>query len=483
MRNSITKLTSITFFGVLIGRGLRYGFNVVIARGLGLDALGLFAFGTVVMKGSAVIARMGLDSAAQKFIPIYQSESDPAKVTGVTVISLTFPLLFGGALAVALYLGRDLITRLTGAVIGSTVQLFLVGIPLFGAMMVGMNATRGFKETKYSVYIRDIGQSSVGIALIAIGAFVLSDFDAVIVGYLISLLVGVCLAVVFLSREGALQFDVRPTFEYRKILAFSLPVSLAASVQYLVSWTDILVLGVFVPPASIGSYQAAYQTSVLLIIVLQSVSSIFPAMAADLYNTGRHERLNIVYTVVTKWVTYLSVLGFALVAIYPDDILTLFGTSARSARIALVVLGLGQTLSAVVGPAGFLLIMSEHERLQMINSVAVALLNLVFNVVLVDLYGIVGAAAATGLSLGLINILRLAEVRYLLGVQPYSWGYWKGGVAVGSTLPLMVLGRSLPLFGPLRIVVVGTGALVVFAALIRLLGFDEVDRVLIEAID
>lgn len=67
MRDSITKLVSISFFGGLIGRGLRYGFNVVIARGLGFEALGVFAFGMVVMKGGGVFVRLGLDSAAKKF--------------------------------------------------------------------------------------------------------------------------------------------------------------------------------------------------------------------------------------------------------------------------------------------------------------------------------------------------------------------------------------------------------------------------------
>lgn len=483
MRNSITKLVSIAFLGGLIGRGLRYGFNIVIARGLGLDALGLFAFGMVVMKGGGVFARIGLDSATQKYIPIYRSENDAARVSGTVILGLVGPLLVGGVLAVALYLGRGLIARVTGTALGSTVQLFIVGIPLFAAMMVGINATYGLKQTKYSVYIRDFGQSVSALVLMAIGAFVLSDLNAVIVGYLVSMLVGVCLAAFFLTREGALRFDIRPVFEYREIFAFSVPLTLADSIQYLVSWTDILVLGIFVPPTPIGQYQAAYQTSVLLIVVLQSANSIFPAMAADLYSAGRRERLNRVYTAVTRWVTYLTVLGLAFVIVYADDVLSVFGTTARSAQVVLVVLAFGQTLSAITGPTGFLLIMSGHERLQLANNVMVALLNLVLNIVLIQVYGIIGAAVATGLSLALLNALRLVEVQHLLGIRPYSWKYWKGAVAIGCSLSVMMLGRFLPLASPARVVIIGAGALAVFAALIWMLGFDEVDRTLIEAIE
>lgn len=483
MRNSITTLVSIAFLGGLIGRGFRYLFNIVIARGLGLDALGVFAFGMVVMKGCGVFARIGLDSAVQKYIPIYRSEDDAARVNGTVILGFVVPLLVGGIISLILYVGRDIITQFTGTELGSSVQLFLTGIPLVAAMMVGVSATYGLKETKYAVYSRDFGQSTVALVLMAIGAFIISDLSAVIGGYLISLLVGMCLAALFLVREDALQFDVRPVFEYRTIFAFSLPLTLAASIQYLVSWTDILVLGVFVPSASIGLYQAAYQTSILLVIVLQSANSIFPAMAADLYNAEQRERLDRVYTAVTRWVTYLTVLGLVFVILYADDILSIFGTAARSAQIALIVLAIGQTLNATTGPTGYLLIMSGHERLQLINNIVAALFNLVLNIMLIQLYGIIGAAIATGTSLALLNLLRLSQVWILLRMQPYSRQYWKGAVAIGCAFPVLVLGRGLPIASPIRIVLVGAGAFAVFILLIWLLGFDNIDRTLIEAIE
>lgn len=482
MRNSITKLVSIAFLGGLIGRGLRYGFNIIIARGLGFEALGVFAFGTVVMKGGAVLSRVGLDSAAQKYIPIYRTKNDSAKVSGTVLLCLAVPLLFGGLLAVSLYLSQGLIAEFTGMALSSTTQLFFAGIPLYAAMMVGVKATYGLKETKYSVYIRDFGQSVVAVVFMMIGAFVFTELNIVVIGYLGSILAGICLATIFLIREGALRFDVQPIFEWREIFAFSLPLTLAASIQYLVSWTDIVVLGVFVSSEAVGRYQAVFQTSALLVVVLRAMNSIFPPIAADLYDSGQQERLNRVYTAVTRWVTYFTILGFAFVVVYANDILSIFGETGQSARAALVVLALGQTLNAIVGPTGFLLIMSEHERFQLVNNIVAAVANLILNVVLIQMYGIIGAAAATGTSLALMNMLRLIEVRYLLGIQPYSWQYWKGLAAVGCALPVMVLARNLPLAGPVRVVLVGTGAFTVFAAVIWLFGFDDVDRALLESV-
>jgi O-antigen/teichoic acid export membrane protein len=483
MRDSITKLVSISFLGGLIGRALRYGFNIVIARGLGLEALGVFAFGMVVMKGGGVFARLGLDNAARKFIPIHRTNDDPKKVSGTVLLCLVAPLLAGTVVASTLYLGYDFVEALVGTTFHPTTRLFILGIPLIAVMMVGVNATYGLKQTKYSVYIRDFGQSIVALVLMATAAFVFSDLDLLIIGYLMSIGFGILLAIVFLLREGALRFDIRPNFEYKKIFAFSLPVTLEASTQYFASWTDILLLGVFVTSEQVGWYQAAFQTSVLVVIVLQAANSIFPSIAADLYESKQKDQLQRVYTAVTRWVTYLTVLGLVFILMYSSELLSIFATSIQSAQTALAILAMGQAVNAIVGPAGYLLMMTGYERLQFVNSLIAVVANVIFNIILIQAYGIVGAAIATAFSIALVNILRFIEIHFLLGMQPYSWSYWKGAVAIGGASTVLLFGQFLPFGGLVRMLVAGSSGLIVFATLLWQLGFDDIDTALIEAVN
>ncbi|EFW90159.1 polysaccharide biosynthesis protein [Haladaptatus paucihalophilus DX253] len=482
MKNNIAKFASIAFVGGIVGRGLRYAINVVIAQGLGTDALGLFAFGMVVMKAGSIPARLGLDTAVQKFIPIYRNDEETSKVSGTALLGLVTPLVIGSGLSLLLYFNRAAISAFTGNRFGSAIQLFIVGIPLFSTMMVASNATKGLKETKYFVYTRDIGQSSVAFLLVAVGAFVLNDLRLTILGYVVSLGVGVLLAVFFLLRRGVISLDVRPQFEFTEIFLVSMPLTVALVTQYLVSWTDILMLGFFVSPARVGWYQAAYQTSMLLLVVLQAASSIFPSLAADLYHNGKKDRLEMVYTVVTKWVSFFTVLGLIFLATYAGPVLQIFGTSTESARLALVILAFGQTTAAMVGPSGYLLIMSGYEKLQMINSVAVCAMNIGLNFLLIRQFGIVGAAAATSSSIATLNVLRLVEVRYLLGIQPYSRRFWKGVIAILVSTIVLVGGRLMGIGSFLGTVLIGAVALGVFGVVVYLLGFEN-DKVLVEAID
>jgi len=483
MKQNFTNLVSIAFVGGLVGRGLRYGFNIVIARGLGPDALGLVAFGLVVMKAISVVSQMGLDQAAQKYIPIYLSEKEPELVSGTALLCIGLPLIVGTAISVGIYLQREALARALGTEFGSVTQLFLVGVPLFSAMMVGATATRGFKETKYYVYTREIGQSIVAFVLAIIGAYLLSDVQAVILGYLFSLGFGATLAAVFLSHQGAFSLNIRPRLPFREVLTFALPLTITAVTLYLVTWTDILMLGFFRSPTEVGWYQAAYQTSVLLSVVLQATYSIFPTVASDLYHSDQHQRLKRIYTVVTKWVVSLTLFGFLFLFVFLEEILGIFGPTIPAAETSLAILALGQLIAALVGPAGLLLTMSEFERLQTINSVVVALLNAGLNFVLIQEFGIIGAAIATGVSFVVLNVLRLAQTWYLLDIQPYSLTYWRSLVAVVGALPVMVLGNTVPIPAFLRVVLTGIVSTGVFASLVWYLGFSDEDRLLLESLD
>lgn len=483
MRRSITSLISIALLGTILGKGLRYGLNVVIARGLGTEALGVFAFGLVLMRASAVLARLGLDRAAQKYVPLYRTEGDLERLVGTVLLCIGVTVLVGSALALLLTLGGAVVDDLVRAELGSTTALFSLGIPLFSAMVVGMAATRGFKETRYAVYIREVGQSVPAIVMIALSIYLFGSFRAVVASYVLSLLIGLLVAIYFLAKLGGISLNVRPAFEVREILSFSLPLTLAATTLYLISWTDILMLGVFEPPDMVGWYQAAYQTSVLLAILLQATNSLFPSLASDLYHTGELQKLDKVFTGMTRWITYFTLFGFALLVVNARNVMSIFGEPSQIVVLTLLVLGTAQALSAATGPIGFLLSMTGHERVQTMNAVVVFVVNVALNFYLIQMYGILGAATATGFSFVLSELLRLGEAWHFLGIQPYDREYWKGFVAVGLSLPAMLVAEPIVAPGLGQLFVSGVLSFCVFAAVLWTFGLNDVDRMLLESID
>lgn len=361
------------------------------------------------------------------------------------------------------------------------VWLFLLGTPLISSMIVGTAATTGFKQTRFKMYVRDFVQSGSATLLVGLGAFVFGKLRFVVYGYVTSFGLGLLTAMVILYVVYDVNFAVPIRAEVRATLTFAAPVMVMNVFQNMIFWADVVVLSLFVPQKQVGWYQAAYQSSALLLLVLIAINSILPSVMSQLYSDDRLRELRAVYSVATKWTMFVTFLGLVYLIVFRDVVLTLFGVSNSVAVQSLVVLAVGQTVTASVGPAGFLLTMSEYERVETINTIVLAGFNVLLNYLLIQRFGILGAAVATSTSILVLNIVRIMETYIFLGVQPYSLRYWKGAVGVvAASVVLWIGGRFVDRI--LGAVVIGALTLTVFFLSQIALGLDESDRRLLKEV-
>jgi O-antigen/teichoic acid export membrane protein len=479
---NLTNLISISFAGRIIGSGLQYLTYLIVGRQLGAEALGMFTFGIVVLNLGALVSKVGLDKAVKKFVPMYDSSDRDRYLSGLMVLCLGIPFLLGCGIAVSLYVSSDVISRLTTESFGATLTVFLIGIPFMTVMVVGRAATTGFLTTKYAVYIKDIGQSVSAILFVLVASVYIGTTRAVVVGYVLSIVLAALLAVYYLYDLGAFKNITRPTFQTRRVLVYSLPLTVVAVSQYLITWTDVLMLGSLGTAAELGRYQAAFQTAMILGLLPTAVGSIFPSVASKLYSDRKMEQLRVVYGSLTKWVSYFTCLGFAFIFIHSSQLLLIFGGEFSNAGPVLALLAGINLVTALVGPAGFLLMMTDYERLETLNTVSAAVMNIVLNFFLIQEFGIIGAAMATGASMIFANTVRLAGIWRFLRVRPRVGSYWKGGVAIAVAVPAMFAGEYVPAHYLISLLVGGLASLVVFSCVIYSLGVSSEDKSLFETL-
>ena len=478
---SLVGLISIALLGTLVGKALRYLLSFIIGAGIDAEALGVFTFGLVLVRAGGMLSSIGLRTASQRLIATNRTRGDSAGVVKTTILAVLMPFVLGLIVSSISYTLWPIITSLLQIDMPQVIRVFLLGIPLFAVMDVGASATRGFKTTRYYVYIREIGQSGLAAFLVGFAVLTRLDFVTVIYAYLFSLLFGTGLSVYFLSK---LTPDIRGSladFPVRATLSVSIPLLVVAASQYFVTWTDILILGALRPPMDVGYYQAAFLYSSLVTVVLFGVNAIFPALAADLYESGKIEYLETIYSVVTKWSVYIIGLLAVMLIFLSDELLRLFGPDFLRARQSLKILIAGQTIAAATGPVSYLLTMTDFEKFESYNSVGLGVLNLLLNAILIPEFGIEGAAVATTVSLVLLNLVRLAQVKWLLGFSPYNRRYWKGGIAliVATILIYLVSRLRLDIFHPVLIIAIG---MLSFTLVLLFLGPDEEDRELLSLV-
>lgn len=456
-----------------------YSLIVLIGRELGPGALGGFTLALTVLQVSGFVSILGLNTAGQRYVPIYRKEGDNESLTGLTLLCLFSPLVVGSIASLLLFYGLRWMGLFGGFSGSELFQILLIGIPLFAMLRAGEGVTLGFKETKYAVYIRDLGQSGSALVLTGIAVALFGSVQAVAIAYVSSLFVGTVLSVVFLYQLGSFSGIRGPDLNLSETYTYSLPVAMAALSGELLMYTDYLMLGVFVAPDRIGIYKAAFSTAVLITFALVSISSIFPSIASELYHSNEMDALDDLYTVITKWVTYLTAFAMLFFFVFSGEILQIFGEGYTQAKTVLIIVVIGQAINNFVGPAGYLLLMSDNERIDMMNNVVASVVNVVLNFVLIQEFGILGAAIATSFSLSLLSAIRLIEVRVLLDVWPYSGEYVRGLVPLGVALVAMLLGNELGIPPLPRMLVTGSFAGIAFLLTAIVVAYTEKDRLLV----
>jgi O-antigen/teichoic acid export membrane protein len=238
---------------------------------------------------------------------------------------------------------------------------------------------------------------------------------------------------------------------------------------------DILIVGIFLSGTVVGIYNVSVLVSAMIAIPLLAFNQMFAPIASELYHNGSVRELEDVYATVTRWTFQLSLLPVIGVFVYGQEILAVFGPEFGRGAIVLLLFAIAQLTNCAVGPSGYLLMMTGHQYLNLVNQVGAGIVNVILNVVLILEFGFIGAAVSTATVLTAINGIRVVEIWYLEGFFPYDRTYLKPvfGGAVAGIVMVMV---SITLSGFAALVIGGVLGVFGFASILAALGVERAEK-------
>lgn len=484
----IAKGASISFIGSFLGRCISFLCQLIVARSFGAEVFGLYILGLIILRITELIARFGLHTGAMRFISTYRKDN-PGKVKGVLIsvslISFINGILIGGIT----YLGAGFIseTIFHKPELTDIVKAFALCVPFMAAMMVIAAASQGFHTTKYSVYIKDIIQPLANIVFIIL--FIQSGFgifwivNAFVISHVIALLAGFYL----ISRQAVeiRQKDIKPVYETKKLLSYSAPLLLQGFLSFLILWTDIIMLGYMKTTTEVGIYRAASQIPIFLAMILSASNTIYAPAIAEMHQTGQTGRMEWMFKTTTRWVFYLTLPATLVFIFSAGDIMAIFGSDYMAAGApVLIVLSVAQFINCVTGGVGFTLIMTDKQYVEMLNTIAMVFLNILLNYLLIPIYGSFGAAIATAIAIGTINLIRLLEVYIFCKIHPYSKSYIHGIISgVIAFIALYIFNKYFPYHsGLIRIISNSLIAGIIFVSIFITKGLNEEDKLLLNTV-
>lgn len=407
--------------------------SLVFARMLGIDLFGTYQIAVAIYQVLLLLGQQGLGQAIVRFVAEYESLGEHDWVRSVLVRALHVGLGSSIFIGCSLFFGADWIARtFFNPEIEPILRFFGFSLPFAVASELLASFSQAHRIMRIKVAVQDIfrpmAELLIGAALVSAG-WSLAGLGA---SYFIAALIGIG----FLSHNATQLMKIvhqrtAKKIAFGPIMSFSTPLLFADLFRLGAVRLNVVIVGTYLTASAAGAFSVALLTVNVGLLLITSISFVFGPIASALIHGKQFAQLEFLLKATSRWLLALSLPAVILISYLSQSLLDLFGDGFRTAAAAMVILALGQLLNIIVGNCGLLISMSNRTWLTMVNSIVTFLLKVGLMIWLIPKMGLVGAALAESITVGVINLLRLFEVQWILNITPLHTSQLKAFAAAG----------------------------------------------------
>ncbi len=400
------------------GAAIAFISQIILARLMGSFEYGIFVFVWVLAVLLGNFSCLGFHTAIIRFLPQYQQTGDFAKIRGLTSDARIIAMLSATAIAaiglLALYAFGHLIEPYYVAPLA--LAAFTLPLIALGDVMEGTGRANAWPIGALTPTF--IIRPSLIIIFMLFAAGLGAEHTAKIA-------IICALAATYVTTIGQffiVTWRIRRNFpsttrehEVPVWFKMALPIFVIEGIGFLLTNSDVVVVGFFLEPREVAIYFAAAKTMALVHFVLYAVKAAASARFSAIYASGDNQALAAFANQAARWALWPSLaIGLAVLAL-GHFLLSLFGPNFVEGYPMLAVLLVGILAKASIGPGEGLLTMAGEQNL-CVKIYAFALVaNIVLSFLLIPTFGLIGAASATSGAMVIEAILLTLGTKSRLG--------------------------------------------------------------------
>jgi O-antigen/teichoic acid export membrane protein len=441
--------------------------SVVLARLLTPEDFGLFGMAFTIVAALNALTTIGLDRTivANKFDTTDELKAHLDTVWSVELIrSLLIALLVSAsAFPISRFYGQA--------------ELKVI-IPIFGLISlvqgfqnIGLAILR--KEISFArIFWYELATNVAGLTLTVALAVVMRNVWALVIGLLLTTVLGTILSYIFHPYRPRLAFE---KIALRRALNLGKFVLVIAVASYVIAMADNVMVGRLLGPAALGNYSLAYNIAgaPILVLVFALERVLFPAYAE--ITAQRPERLEQAFTKVFSISSMIMLtITVPLFLLAGEIVQLLFGSRWTSAGTVLRVLALVipvRGLSLIISTVFFAL---NRPKQLAVGKTLEAIVFLAVLYPLITALGVTGAAWAGVIAYAFACVNRLVALNKIIpGISSKLFGISLSTLAATGA-GLLIAGVSLTfLTSPLpRVIVGGLLSTIIPASILLLIRAD-----------
>lgn len=393
-----------------------YLFTFLVAKYYGAATLGLISLCFSIFLFAGIMGRLGLDVNLVRY---YSTEAN-LNDTGLFYKVLLKSFIGSSIIAIIVFLLKDyIIYDIFGKPQLEPYFIWTVlAIPMWSGTLVCAGLLRGRKNNKWFAFLNNPGRFSFTVLFFLI-LWTIADSP---INAIKAHFYGVSTLFVlsfYLSTQSLQKIALGSVQNSWAFLREALPMMLSSTILVLLGWLDTFVLGIYESVDKIGIYNVALKVATLTSFTLQAINSILAPKLASSHNEGNQKQFHKLIHFTTRLNFFSTLVIVSVILIFREWILGIFGADFISGAGILIILCVGQLINSMSGSVGVIMQMTGHQKVYQ-NIVLIALiLNITLNFTLVPIYGILGAAIATVISISSWNIIGAVYLKQKLNIRSY----------------------------------------------------------------
>ncbi len=400
-RGAAGRMSLIAFAIRVISAAIAFASQVLLARWMASFEYGIFVlvWTTMIIIGS--VSSLGFHTSVIRYVSEYRERNMLAELRGVLLASRVFAIF---ASTVAAAIGMTIVWLLSPWIENYYVIPFFLGLlclPMLALGDVLQGIARGNSWVHWALgptyLVRPVLLLLFMWTAVELG-YPATAQTAVTVAILSTYLTTISQLMLMSSKLDGIVAPGRPVIHMREWIVVSLPIFLVEGFFFLVTNTDVLMVGYFMEPHDTAVYYATVKTLALVHFVYFAVKAGVAQRYAQ-FATGRPEMLAAFARETVSWTFWPSLALAGLMLLVGKPMLSLFGPDFTAGYPLLFVLMIGVVARAAVGPAESLLTMSGNQNSCAGAYAGTLAFNIALSIMLIPVLGLWGAAIATASSM------------------------------------------------------------------------------------
>lgn len=363
---------------------------------------------------------IGMQNTLVKFYSQCKSEKEQNQFLSFTVL---FPiLLIIPILLIGLFFYDEIAFFVTKK--NPIVKDFIWLIPFVGICMAYFEIFYAWARVHmFSVFGNFIKE--VGLRLFSLIALLGIYFKWITVVDFIYLTAGIYFVAFLVTMFYAFKIK-KPVFQFtipwnvKEILVYTSYIILSGSVANLLLDGDKIMLNQYMDIGNIAFYSVATYIALVISVPSRAMHQIVYPITAKLMHENKHDELNILYKKTS--INLQIVGGFVMLCIFVniDQLYEMMPKEYCGGILVVFMIGISKYFDLILGNNNAIIFNSKYYRAVLFLGVGLVVLTVVLNMIFIPLFGIIGSAFATLLSITCYSLAKLLFVVKRMHLYPFT---------------------------------------------------------------